>query len=87
MKLEQRRQAMLQLHLSDRKFYCLLGATYIVDLAVYPKNLLKILKWRYSEWDKCNDYLLPYTTPLMNDTDRYSSIQRRIKVWLKCPIT
>ena len=34
MKLEQRRQAMLQLHLSDQQFYCLLNAPYISELMV-----------------------------------------------------
>ena len=41
MQLEQRQQAMLQLHLSDQRFYCLSrcqlqGATYIRVLALYP---------------------------------------------------
>ena len=34
MLLEQHRQAVLQLHLSDPQFYCFPGATYIRDLAV-----------------------------------------------------
>ena len=36
MLLERRRQAMLQLHLSDREFCCLLRGAYIRDLTVYP---------------------------------------------------
>ena len=34
MQLEQRRQAMLQLHLSDQQIYCLLWCTYITGLTV-----------------------------------------------------
>ena len=34
--LEQCRQAMLQLHLSDQQVYCLLSCTYIGDLSVVP---------------------------------------------------
>ena len=33
--LEHRRQAMLQIHLSDRLFYCLLRATYVRGLTVF----------------------------------------------------
>ena len=33
--LEQRRQAMLQLHLSDQQFYCLLRCAYIRGMTVY----------------------------------------------------
>ena len=40
MQLEQRRQAMLRLHLSDRQFYCLLRCAYIRDLTV-------VKLWRY----------------------------------------
>ena len=35
MQLEQRQQAMLQLHLSDQQFYCHKGAAYIRGLTVY----------------------------------------------------
>ena len=39
--LEQRRQAMLQLHLSDKKIHCVLSATYIRDLTVLVESLTK----------------------------------------------
>ena len=38
-KMEQRRQATLQLHLSDQQFNCLQSASYIIDLTVDNKDL------------------------------------------------
>ena len=42
MQLEQRRQAMFQLHLSDRQFYCLLRWTYIRGLTVCLKEYVYV---------------------------------------------
>ena len=42
MQLEQRRQAMLQLHLSDQQFNCPLSAPYIRDLMGYHMSMLCI---------------------------------------------
>ena len=44
MYLEQRRQAMLQLHLSDRQFNCILRSSYIRDLTV-------CVIWRQQYWN------------------------------------
>ena len=43
MYLEQRRQAVLQLHLSDQQFYCHYGATYIRGFTVVILGLLQFM--------------------------------------------
>ena len=54
MLLEQRRQAMLQLHLSDQQFHCLKGESYISDFTVYG--------YRRSNTPNSNDHRTHFTS-------------------------
>ena len=56
MQLEQRRQAMFQLHLSNQQFYCLQGTSYIRGLKLVLSFSLELTKRCVIQWTVPLDY-------------------------------